>query len=48
MRWLIKDYPDLTEQFDQLKALPYVDKDLDIIKRFQIIKELDKLISHEQ
>ncbi len=45
MMWLIKDYPDLVNEFNELLKLSYTDNDFEIIKRFQIIKKLDKLMT---
>lgn len=44
MDWLIKDYPVLIDEFNQLLDSEYKDDYTEITKRFEIIKKLDILI----
>lgn len=45
MYWLIKDYPDLLKEFNELLETEYINDDYEINCRFNIIKKLDEKIS---
>lgn len=48
MEWLIQDYPELVEEFHQLLDLKFTDNNFEIIKRFEIIKKLDRLMQTDK